>query len=331
MKIVLASPNFHQPRGNTVTVQRIANNLTEFGVEVEIISTTESAQKPFPVSDLVHGFHAYRFYTFMQRLGANFDPYVITLTGTDLNHDLFDKERRNDVLACLTNAKAIHVFDNKAKQTLINEIPKLQDKIFTIAQGSSIFPESNSTNKKEKDTFLFVLPAGIRKVKNLPAAIDMLRDLHEKVPQVRLWIVGPVLEEEEGCAIKELAEKHKDWLDYLGQLPHLEMGSIYEQADVVLNTSHAEGQPSTIIEAMSYGIPVLVSNILGNSSIVSHEKNGFLYSDRNEFLAYAETIMNNYYEIKQTIGQSAKQYIARNHSADEEAETLLKIYSNILH
>ena len=330
MKIVLVSPNYPQPRGNTVTVQRIAANLGKLGVHTEIISSTdEPVPALFPDADLVHGFHAHRFYKFMEKMAEPPLQHIVTMTGTDLNVDLFEPDKRQDVLACLNGAVAIHVFDEQAKAVLAREAPELEEKIFAIAQGNSEFSSADSPASKEEGTFLFVLPAGIRKVKNVPAAIHMLEKLHARYPELRLWIAGPVLEEEEGRLVLSLAEKHNDWLRYLGALPHPLMGPLYRQSDVVLNTSHSEGQPAAILEAMGYGRPVLVSDIPGNSSIVSNEENGFLYSTENEFLAYAELLMNNY-EVKQKIGLKAEQHIAEHHSSIKEAEALLAIYNSVL-
>ncbi|WP_245804764.1 glycosyltransferase [Halobacillus hunanensis] len=328
VKILLASPNFHQPRGNTVTVQRIANSLEKLAIDTEIISTTEKEWTTLPTADLVHGFHAYHFYKFMQKLDHKPDPYMVTITGTDLNHDLFDEKKRKDVFASLRGAEAIHVFDDKAKSIIINELPEIEDKIFTIAQGNSDFPGETPPVEKAEDTFLFVLPAGIRKVKNVPAAIHMMQELHDKFPRVRLWLVGPIIEEEEGKTVQELVCQY-DWVQYLGQVPHSTMGSIYQRADVVINTSHSEGQPSSLIEAMGYSLPVLVSNNPGNQSIVSHLETGFVYNDPNEFLDYSEQIINNN-EIKQKIGQQAKQYIIKHHSNTNEANAFVKIYKNII-
>lgn len=330
MKIVLALPYFPQPRGNTVTVQRIADGLMRLGVQTEIISTTEEKiSNSIQCTDLVHGFHAYQFYKFMQKLDNKPDSYVVTLTGTDLNHDLFNPDRREDVLSSLNGAKAIHVFEEKARDILVEEAPKLKDKIFTIVQGISSFSDRDCSFTKEPNTFLFVLPAGIRNVKNIPFAITALHELHKKQPNIRLWLVGPVLEEEEGTVVLDLVEQHRDWITYIGQVPHIEMGCVYEKADAVLNTSHSEGQPCAILEAMSYALPVIASNIQGNRSIISDGKTGFLFNDQNEFINYAEKVINNN-EIRGIIGQSAKAYVAEHHSSSDEAKALLKIYHSIL-
>ncbi|WP_192892932.1 glycosyltransferase [Planococcus salinus] len=329
MKILLASPNFPQPRGNTVTVKRIAAGLEKLGVETEIISTTGDIAQPLPPADVVHGFHAYHFYKFLQKLEQKPPLYTLSLTGTDLNQDLFKPERRSDVLTCLKDAQAVHVFDEKAKDTLTEEAPELGGKVHVIPQGNSWFPPSEAPVDKEPHTFLFLLPAGIRKVKNIPAAISMLEELRASHPELRLWLVGPVLEEEEGKAVLEMVEDRREWISYLGQLPHEKMGSLYKKADVVLNTSQSEGQPAAILEAMGYGVAVLASNIQGNRSIISNEKTGFLYKNRNEFLDYAGKLMNNNL-VKQTIGRSAKQYIDEFHSSDDEAKAFLRMYQSVL-
>lgn len=330
MKIVLASPNYPQLRGNTITVQRIADNLTHLGVETEIVSTTEdSVTDSFPAADIVHGFHAYNFYKFLQKLDKKPAHYIVTITGTDLNQDLFNPDKRLDVLASLHGADAVHVFDKKAKTLLIKEIPDLADKIFVMAQGNHPSPVGVPLYTKEPDSFLFFLPAGIRKVKNIPAAILMLQELRLQYPQIRLWLVGPVLEEEEGEYVMKLVNQHKDWIRYLGQVPHADMGSVYRETDAVLNTSLSEGQPATILEAMGYAVPVLASDIPGNSGIISDGKTGLLYKTRNEFLDYAQKLVNNN-KIRQSIGQSAEAYVKQHHSSAREADTLLKVYQQIL-
>ena len=330
MKIVLASPNYPQLRGNTITVQRIADNLKKLSVETEIVSTTdESVIHSFPAADIVHGFHAYNFYKFLQKLDQKPAHYMVTITGTDLNQDLFNPNRRTDVLASLHGAKAVHVFDEKAKGLLVNEIPRLANKILVMPQGNQPSPPGVSPFVKEPESFLFFLPAGIRKVKNIPAAILMLHDLHQNYPQLRLWLVGPVLEEEEGKVVFDLIDRHKAWIRYLGEVPHEDMGSIYRETDAVLNTSLSEGQPATILEAMGYALPVLASDIPGNSAIISDGETGLLYNTRNEFLDYAEKLVNNN-KIRQSIGQSAATYVKQYHSSEREAETLLKVYRHIL-
>lgn len=326
MKVLLVTPNFHQPRGNTITVQRIADGLEKLGVTTEIISITENSLiSSLPEADIVHGFHAYRFFTFMQHVDNKPENYIITITGTDLNHYLYDVETRQDVITCLHGAKAIHVFNKEGKQILEQEVPEIKDKLFMIPQGTSDFSAGTFHLQKQADSFLFVLPAGIRKIKNIPSAIEMLKVLRKRKKNVKLWLIGPILEDDEGKKVTDLVDENKDWVSYLGQVPHSDMGAIYKQADCVLNTSISEGQSSAILEALAYGLPVLVAANQGNASIVTDKKTGFLYHSASQFLDYAEEIMNNI-SLRQELAVHAKNYIAAYHSGNDEAANLLNIY-----
>jgi glycosyltransferase involved in cell wall biosynthesis len=330
MKVILASPDFHQQRGNTVTVQRIADGLKKYGVETEIVSTTEDTELPsLPEADLIHGFHAYKFYTFKEKLNENRTPFVITMTGTDLNHDLLDENRSGKVEACLQEARAITVFDKDAKETLIKQIDGISSKIHVIHQGTSDLKTAAASIPKEDGTFLFVLPAGIRKVKNIPFAIKALQKLLDRHPEIRLLLVGPMLEEHEGGLVEDLVEKNSGWVSYIGQLPHQEMGAVYQIADAVLNTSLSEGQPAAILEAMEYGLPVIASDNTGNRNIVTHGKTGFVYTNESEFLDYAETLLNNN-GMRKEFGSSAKSYILDFHSREYEAHTMFMMYNQVL-
>src|SRR3989441_1861427 len=87
-------------RGNAVTVTRVAKGLSDRGVELRVWDLSVSADTTIeaeveayrPV--LVHAFHAYRAGPLALRVARRTDiPLVVTFTGTDANHDLFDPER----------------------------------------------------------------------------------------------------------------------------------------------------------------------------------------------------------------------------------------------
>lgn len=329
MKVILATPFYHQLRGNTITVQRIARGLNEADVETEVVSITEqvNATTALKEADLIHGFNAYRFYQFMKTLSIPITKYTITLTGTDLNHDLTNPHRHHDVIACLKNALAVHVFDRKAKRRILEVLPDLERKLFVIAQGTSSF--SSKRSPKTTDSFQFLLPAGIREVKNIPFAIKSLQKLRQTYPEVRLKIVGPVIEKKEGELVKELI-RDSEWVKYEGAIPHSEMEGLYSRADVVLNTSHSEGQSSAILEAMSYGLPVLVSKNKGNLSLVTHNKTGLVYEGVEQFITCALRLVEQE-SLRHTLGQKAAEYVEKHHSATQEITAILNMYAFSLH
>ena len=331
MKVILATPFFHQLRGNTITVRRIADGLNRSGVETEVISITEQEDHHHSLkdADLIHGFNAYRFYQFIKAISLPITNYTVTLTGTDLNHDLKNPNRKNDVIACLTNALAVHVFDEKAKRIVLNILPKLENKLYVIAQGTSTSRKRNVLEKTTPNTFHFLLPAGIRKVKNIPFAINSLLELRKTNANINLTIVGPIIEPDEGELVQQLVLENSDWVTYKGVIPHKDMEKLYSNADAVINTSHSEGQSSAILEAMSFGLPVLVSKNKGNLSLVSNEETGFVYDGINQFLTYAIRLIDKA-SLREVLGENAAAYVEEHHSATQEISAMVKMYEKSL-
>jgi glycosyltransferase involved in cell wall biosynthesis len=330
MRILLVTPHYEQSRGNTVTVNRMAEGLRKTCHTIDIVSSTDAQLAPIGLEwDLVHGFNANYFYTYWKKQGSPELPYFITLTGTDLNHSLFDDNAKEQVLQCLREAQMVHVFNEKAKELLWQQAPWVSDKTVLIPQGIYVLPERALALDKEEGRFVFLLPAGIRKVKQVPAAIRMLLALHELDPKIRLWIVGPILEQEEGNRVEELVRQHSSWVRYVGQVEHEDMGALYRQSDVVLNTSLSEGQSAAILEAMSLGIPVLASDIPGNRDLVTHGTTGYLYEDEQEFLTYAERLMSDQ-ELRIQLGQAGIQYVQEHHSVERELQSLVAAYCQVI-
>ncbi len=65
---------------------------------------------------------------------------------------------------------------------------------------------------------------------------------------------------------------------FAGEVKNRELMDFYARTpvDCFVNTSSSEGLPVSIMEACSFGIPVLATDVGGTSEIVREGKNGFL-------------------------------------------------------
>jgi hypothetical protein len=111
-RIALLTPfAFPSVTGNAVTVARVTRGLAARGVEVRVWDRSVSSEAAIEAEveafgpSIVHAFHAWRVGPLALRLARRAEiPLVVTLTGTDANHDLFDPERAAVVRRVLDGA-----------------------------------------------------------------------------------------------------------------------------------------------------------------------------------------------------------------------------------
>jgi glycosyltransferase involved in cell wall biosynthesis len=78
---------------------------------------------------------------------------------------------------------------------------------------------------------------------------------------VKYILAGPVIEPEEATRVAD-ALRGLPWATYLGALEHEQICAGLSAVQVVISSSLSEGgMPNAILEAMSKGVPVLVSDI----------------------------------------------------------------------
>ncbi len=74
-----------------------------------------------------------------------------------------------------------------------------------------------------------------------------------------------------------LAKKNNVNINFLGNLENSELEKLYRQYTFYFSTSLFEGNPKTVLEAMSNGCIVFLSNIPNHSELVEDGLNGFLF------------------------------------------------------
>ena len=102
-RVALLSPvPLDSPRGNAVTVARIAGGLRARGLDVGVWEADAPGLRDSLVAEppeLIHAFHAHRTGPLALAIArAAAIPLVVTLTGTDVSHDLWEEASRAAVL-----------------------------------------------------------------------------------------------------------------------------------------------------------------------------------------------------------------------------------------
>ena len=340
MRIAIITPSYLPAlRGNAITVGRIASGLAERGAPVEVyvldreqpdeICARLSEWRP----DVVHGFHARAAgglaLTAARDLGV---PAVITLTGTDINEDLFDPGERSAVLSTLRSADALVVFHATVQAKLLSDVPDLAGRIHVIGQSvrrSSHRFDLRSHLGMDSSHCVFLQPAGIRRVKNIPAVIPPLKALQRRYAEVRYVVAGPVIEPDEASRIAAML-RGCAWAQFLGPIPHDRLCAGLPSMDVVLSTSLSEGgMPNAVLEAMAQGVAVLASDIEGHRSILTDGVNALLFGSESEFIEKAERLICDH-EFRRVLGRNAEQSVEAACRPAEEIDRYWSLYEQIM-
>lgn len=106
-------------------------------------------------------------------------------------------------------------------------------------------------------------------------------------------------------------------LDHLftltGYVPQTEIAAMYGGLDLLLSTSHTEGLPNTLLEALACGISVVATRVGGVAEVVTHGHNGLLVPD-GDTTALAQSVL----DLKANPQRAAR--FSRNGSARIRAE-----------
>jgi glycosyltransferase involved in cell wall biosynthesis len=105
--------------------------------------------------------------------------------------------------------------------------------------------------------------------KNLRNLLQVWPAVSRFCPQARLLLVGEGSEE---GALKRLAAEQKveSSVRFLGK--QTDVKTYYQASDLFILPSHFEGVANALLEAMACGLPVMVSRISGNQTVITKEE-----------------------------------------------------------
>ena len=103
-----------------------------------------------------------------------------------------------------------------------------------------------------------------------------------------------------------------------------------KNADIGVLTSNEEGFSNSLLEYMSFSLPVVVTDVGGNSDVVNDNINGFLVKKNDvDELANRLNLLLNSYNLRIKFGRNGNKQINKNFSIELTAKKYKKIYSII--
>ncbi|GIM46809.1 glycosyl transferase [Collibacillus ludicampi] len=329
MNVLLILPPGQPASGGNVTYShRLKRGLAPRGIRIHIVNADQVTENDFAQADLVHVYNAYRTgCRVLPDLKRLHKPMILTITGTDVNEYFYQADTHEMMLDVLHYASRIIVLTHSARNELIEALPEVAGKAVVINLGVDL-PQGSTKSREEygfgQDDFIFLLPAGIRPVKDPLFAYEPLSSIHKEFPQIRFVLAGPRMDEKLFSLLEtKLAES--EWMKYLGEVPHEEMPALMKVSDVVMNTSKSEGLSHALLEAMSLRKPVLASHVPGNIDLIEDGKNGLLFRDADELAEKARTLILDS-ELRARLGEAGRLTVETFYSVENEINQFESLY-----
>ena len=150
-----------------------------------------------------------------------------------------------------------------------NLIPsRYQDKVKVMqAIGLNALPKIGHEVKPANDEFVVLLAARMLCWKGIDIAIEVFRRLEKQNKDIKLLIAGIGRNYER---YKNIASELSN-VQFLGELPHAKMEELYQKANILLNCSLHDSGCMVVLEAMSYGLPIVAIKT-GGPAVLTDEK-----------------------------------------------------------
>jgi glycosyltransferase involved in cell wall biosynthesis len=257
-------------------------------------------------------------------------PYVVSLRGGDVPGLVPEIAAHHWVLAplrrkVLRSARAIVANDNGLAKLSMKADPF---PVIVIPNGvdTQFFPPRAAHEHGGPTRIIFV--GRFHRQKNLSFLLEQMARLNAAEPGG--WLLSLVGDGEERAALIEKARRLEltDIIAWHGwQEDKTKLRDLYCAADVLVNPSHYEGMPNTLLEAMACALPVVASAVPGNDTLVSDGKTGCLFSpgDGDAFCKALRSLRDSP-ELAKAMGAEGRSRVEREFSWDTVATRYVALF-----
>ncbi|MEM3374795.1 MAG: glycosyltransferase family 4 protein [Candidatus Woesearchaeota archaeon] len=332
--------------GNEVSVycrsQYCPNKIKDFkGVKLKYFPTintkhTETIFHTFISSlnamfsnyDIVH-YHAMgnAIFTFLPRITGK--KTLLTLHGLDYEREKWGSLAKNFLKL---NEKLSLKFPNAVVSVSENIKEHYYDRykkdIYYVPNGVNFYEKMPLNRLKrfglKKGYILFL--SRIVPEKGLHYLIEAFKKIKT---DKQLVIVGDAIHTETYFKkIKDMSDNDKR-IVFTGALFNEDKQEAFSNASIFVLPSTMEGMPIVLLEAMSYGLPVLASNIKSNQETGKDFINYFKYMDTESLKDNLIYMLKNYNLVKKK-AEKAKNYVYKTYNWKDIAKKYIEIYESLL-
>ena len=319
----------------------LSSELQTFGIETRVVDRSNKGMfeamkdiwkivaefKP----DVLHTHHMYTlFYTVAA--GTRFRvPIVHT------EHEFWTLDTRNGKLYMPFLGRFCGVITavNESTRLFMQDSLKLQcKKLTTVPNGIDLKRFNSETSLTRADLGveegdkLAGIVARLDKVKNHSLLIRAWAEVLKHVSEAKLLIIG---EGGEAADLKNQMQAAglQGKIIFLG--PRRDVSEILPLLDVAVLSSHEEGLPMTLLEAMASELPIVATSVGGVPQLIEDRGNGLLVADDDELgMARALVEIFSSKSFSRKLGQAGLHLVLNKYSLDYSAGCYEDIYLKLV-
>jgi glycosyltransferase involved in cell wall biosynthesis len=219
---------------------------------------------------------------FAKQLNSKNIPFIVFFHGWNLDFEKkVSKKYQDFFLNSFAKAKKIFVLSKDFKTKLEEWGYKAEIIIETTNVDSSLIENFNFEKKIEDinntETFKILFLARMIKEKGIFETIEAFNKLTDKY-NIELFIAG------DGEDLKEVKNisKNNSKIHVLGRVEGKEKIDLFTKCHIyAFPTFYGEGLPTSILEAMAFGMPVITTNMGGLKEFFKDDEMGYLIEPKN--------------------------------------------------
>ncbi len=218
--------------------------------------------------------------------------------------------------ACYAKSSVVISPSDAAKHDLIKNFHTPQESIVVNKNWTFVPPIRDPQPHK----FDLIFVGRLDQVKNPGLFVEIVRDVWNKMPQVRACIVGSG---DELQSVSQFMQANN--LNSIITLAGFQRspGKYLLASKLFCLTSHYEGLPISALEAMAHGLPVITTAYPGAEEVVREGGTGHICKGRREYVAKVIHLLTHEQE-RAEMGQRAREYV-KMHRGEENLQTFVRL------
>jgi len=219
------------------------------------------------------------------------------------------------------NSSKIILTTRQLKENFESSYSESKNKIIIIPNFIDTALFKPDYNIEKKYDLLFV--GRLTEQKNIEILLESVIGLKLKI----LFIgKGPLKKN-----ILNYKKKYDLNLELIDMVPNTELPIYFNSASIFILPSSIEGNPKSLLEAMSCEMPVIGADSPGISNMISHNNNGFICDSTIDGIREAINDLVNKVELQNKLSKNARRYIIENFSLDLIVKRESELYKEIIH